>query len=83
MEIFRKLMEFLDGKKTYIFCLLLMVFGFLDFKDMLTPFLEENKMEIYITLATGAGISLRMGMDSANRKMVQMLSKKHEDDKES
>lgn len=79
MEWLKKLSEFLDGKKTYIFFLLLFGFGFMDFKEMLPPFLNENKMEIYLTLMAGAGISLRMGMDSANKKMVQMLSKKHED----
>lgn len=83
MEFLKKLSDFLDGKKTYLFFLMLMAFGFMDFKDVLPPFLDENKMEIYIALATGAGISLRMGMDSANKKMVKMLSKQYEDDNKS
>ena len=83
MKIVKSFFDFLEGRKTYLFFLLLFGFGFMDFKDVLPPFLDENKMEIYIALATGAGISLRMGMDSANKKMVKMLSKQYEDDTKS
>lgn len=67
-DIFKNLSDFFDGKKTYIFLIALALFGFADIKDFIPQELIQYKPEIYIGLLTGAGISLRMGVQKATNK---------------
>ena len=55
--------DWLDGKKTYIFILLLFVMFMLDIKGLIPAEMQPYKEEIYAVLLAGAGISLRMGIN--------------------
>ncbi len=76
--------DWLDGKKTYAFILLLFIMFMLDIKGLIPAEMQTYKEEIYAILLTGAGISMRMGMGAENKKMEKTLIKeiKKEGDKQ-
>ena len=73
-------MKFLEGKKTYIFIVLLLALFVLDSQGWIPPGMEKMKEELYAFLAAGAGISLRLGMKKDNQRLkgeVEEAIKKH------
>lgn len=74
-NIFQKLDDLMEGRKTYLFLLGLIVFGFADMKGFVPPELAPYKTEIYFGLLAGAGISLRKGMASEGKKVREEIRK--------
>lgn len=64
-QIFKNIGGILDGKKTYIFILALVLFALADMKNLVPLDLVAYKSEIYLGLLAGAGISLRAGVSKA------------------